>query len=160
MPSPHYCWHCSDLPVGLSLHFSLTHEHTLHLWWLSSLWSIYLLKLLLCKNCPLRFFLSFLCKLQSMVGGVLLSVCGVSNKGSVKLPSPLSFSIQIDVSCLSFEGHQFQGKKAIMDKLNVSLSVNPAQKQCRQYFLSFFLYFMYMFAVMLGFCCASVNLHP
>lgn len=42
-----------------------------------------------------------------------------------------------------------------MDKLNVSLSVNPAQKQRRQYFLSFFLYFTYMFAVMLGFCCAS-----
>lgn len=85
------------------------------------------------------------------MGGVLLSVSGVLYKGSFKLPSPLSFSIQIDVSCLSFEGHQFQGKKAIMDKLNVSLSVHPAQKQCRQYFLSFFLYFTYMFAVMLGF---------
>ncbi|TNN01050.1 nuclear transport factor 2 [Takifugu flavidus] len=27
-------------------------------------------------------------------------------------------SLYIDLSCLSFEGHQFQGKKAIMDKLN------------------------------------------
>lgn len=61
-------------------------------------------------------------------------------KGTVKLPGLLSFSIQIDVSCLSFEGHQFQGKKAIMDKLNVSLSVNPTQQQCRQYFYYYFFY--------------------
>lgn len=43
------------------------------------------------------------------------------DKGWIKLHGRLlSFSTQIDLSCLSFEGHQFQGKKAIMDKLNVS----------------------------------------
>lgn len=73
-------------------------------------------------------------------------------KGTVKLPGLLSFSIQIDVSCLSFEGHQFQGKKAIMDKLNVSLSVNPTQQQCRQYFYYYFFTYMFAYPVMLGFC--------
>lgn len=76
---------------------------------------------------------------------VCLSVCGVSLKGPIKLPGLLSFSIQIDVSCLSFEGHQFQGKKAIMDKLNVSLHSSNADGV----FISWFE--MYIFAVILGF---------
>lgn len=63
---------------------------------------------------------------------VLLSACGSDNVW-IKLHGPLSsLSTQIDLSCLSFEGHQFQGKKAIMDKLNVSSCRCPPQQQRRR----------------------------
>lgn len=61
-----------------------------------------------------------------MVGGVqMLSLvmglwCLMIKVGLSYMADCCLFPTQIDLSCLSFEGHQFQGKKAIMDKLNVS----------------------------------------
>lgn len=72
-----------------------------------------------------------------MAGGVLW--CFIKRFDYATWPF-VFFSIQIDVSCLSFEGHQFQGKKAIMDKLNVSYLQIPHNSNAEGILLFIFLH--------------------